>query len=399
MAPLCLTLGQAASMDSMLVSTFVVALAEIGDKTQLLAIVLATRFRKPLPIIAGIFAATIANHALAATAGFFLTDFLESLWFRYAIALSFIAMALWTLVPDKFDEDDDKVRVGVSVFVTTLFAFFVVEIGDKTQIATAALAARFHNIEMVTLGTTLGMMLANVPAVFLGEAATRVLPLKYVRIGAALIFFALGLWQLGEISGIGERFGEWTMPADGPVILAIAAVLALTALSYGLRAPASLWHGAPSWLRLGAIFAVAKVVLLAAGWALGSFVSAVGPALDHWIAFTLLMLLGVFTVTQSFTRRSHHEEEPERDSVEVISFQATMVSMDALIAGLILGMLQAEIGMALIATALLAFFGAFGGAALARFAPAPLRRMPELWGGVFFVAIGGVILFQHLSAA
>ncbi|MFN4283695.1 MAG: manganese efflux pump MntP family protein [Alphaproteobacteria bacterium] len=189
------------------------------------------------------------------------------------------------------------------------------------------------------------------------------------------------------------------MPADGPVILAIAGVLALTALSYGLRAPASLWHGASSWLRLGAIFAVAKLVLLAAGWSMGSIVSAVGPQLDHWIAFALLAILGIFTIAQSFARRSHHEEEPERDSLEVLSFQATMVSMDALIAGLILGMLRAEIGLALIATALLAFFGAAGGAALARHAPLGLRRMPELWGGVFFVAIGGVILFQHLTAA
>jgi putative Ca2+/H+ antiporter (TMEM165/GDT1 family) len=385
-------------MDPMLVSTFVVALAEIGDKTQLLAIVLATRFRKPWPIVAGIFVATIANHALAATAGFFLTDLLEGAWFRYAVALSFIAMAFWTLVPDKFDEKDET-RARAGVFLTTLVAFFVVEIGDKTQVATAALAARFHNIEMVTLGTTLGMMLANVPAVFLGEAATRVLPLKYVRIGAALIFFGLGLWQLAELSGLGDRLDDWSIPADGPVTLAIAAVLALTALSYGLRAPLALWHGAASWLRLGAIFAVAKAVLLSAGWSIGTLVSAVGPTLDHWIAFTLLAILGLFTITQSFMRRSPYEEEPQRDSLEVLSFQATMVSLDALIAGLILGMLRAEIGLALLATALLGFVGAAGGAALARHAPASLRRMPELWGGVLFVAIGAVILFQHLSAA
>jgi len=384
-------------MDSMLVSTFVVALAEIGDKTQLLAIVLATRFRKPWPIIAGIFVATIANHALAAAAGFFLTDLLEGVWFRYAVALSFVAMAFWTLAPDKLDEKDET-RAGAGVFLTTLVAFFVVEIGDKTQIATAALAARFHNIELVTIGTTLGMMLANVPAVFLGEAATRVVPLKYVRIGAALIFFGLGLWQLAEVSGAGDRLADWTIPADGPVTLAIAAVLALTALSYGLRAPFMLW-GTASWLRLGVIFAVAKALLLSAGWSIGTLVSAVGPTLDHWIAFILLAILGVFTIMQPFTRRSPYEEEPQRDSIEALSFQATMVSLDALIAGLILGMLRAEIGLALAATAMLAFIGAAGGAALARHAPVSLRRMPELWGGAFFVAIGGVILFQHLSAA
>ena len=383
-------------MDSMLVSTFVVALAEIGDKTQLLAIVLATRFRKPWPIIAGIFVATIANHALAATAGFFLTDFLEGAWFRYAIAIAFIAMAFWTLVPDKFDEADET-RAGTGIFMTTLIAFFIVEIGDKTQVATAALAARFHNIEMVTLGTTLGMMLANVPAVFLGGAATRVIPLRYVRIGAALIFFGLGFWQLAEVAGLGDTLGDWELPADGPIVLAIAGVLALTAFSFGLRAPVTLWHGASSWLRLGAIFATTKLLMIAAGWAIGTTITAVGPAIDHWIAFVLLGILGIFTVAQSFMRRPP-EEQPLRDSTEALAFQAAIISMDALIAGLILGMLRAEIGMAAVATALLAFLGAAGGAALARHAPIPLRRQPELWGGVAFMAIGGMILFQHLTA-
>ena len=188
-------------MESLFVSTFVVALAEIGDKTQLLAIVLATRFRKPLPIIAGIFVATLANHALAALAGFYLTDFLSGVWFKYAIAISFIAMALWTLVPDKFEETKDS-EAKAGIFLTTLVSFFLVEMGDKTQVATAALAARFHNVELVAMGTTLGMMLANVPAVYLGEAATKVIPLKYVRFGAAAIFFALGLWGLAEAADI-----------------------------------------------------------------------------------------------------------------------------------------------------------------------------------------------------
>jgi Ca2+/H+ antiporter, TMEM165/GDT1 family len=182
-------------MHALLVSTLVVAIAEIGDKTQLLAIVLATRFKRPLPIIAGIFAATVANHALAATAGALVSDLLSGVWFRYAIAISFIAMGLWALVPDTLETSADDQRSG-GVFMTTLVAFFLVEIGDKTQIATAALAARFQEIAVVTIGTTLGMLIANVPAVYLGEAATRVVPLRWVRIGAAIIFVALGVWAL-----------------------------------------------------------------------------------------------------------------------------------------------------------------------------------------------------------
>ncbi len=179
-------------MHAIVVSTLVVAIAEIGDKTQLLAIVLATRFKRPLPIIAGIFAATIANHALAATAGALVSDLLSGVWFRYAIAISFIAMGLWALVPDTLDEPTGD-RGGGSVFTTTLIAFFLVEIGDKTQIATSLLAARFHDIALVTTGTTLGMMLANVPAVLLGETATRFVPLSYVRASAALLMAATGV--------------------------------------------------------------------------------------------------------------------------------------------------------------------------------------------------------------
>lgn len=188
-------------MHAIVVSTLVVAIAEIGDKTQLLAIVLATRFKRPLPIIAGIFAATIANHALAATAGALVSDLLSGVWFRYAIAISFIAMGLWALVPDTLDEPTGD-RGGGSVFTTTLIAFFLVEIGDKTQIATAALAARFHEIVHVTIGTTLGMLLANVPAVYLGEAVTRVVPLRWVRFGAAGLFVVLGLWALADAMGM-----------------------------------------------------------------------------------------------------------------------------------------------------------------------------------------------------
>lgn len=184
-------------MEALLVSTFVVALAEIGDKTQLLAICLATKFKKPIPIIGGILVATLANHALAATVGYLVSDFLQGQWFRILVGISFIAMALWALVPDK-EEDIAANASKIGVFLTTTIAFFLVEMGDKTQIATVALGARFHSIAWVAAGTTIGMMLANVPAVYLGEAATKIVPLKYVRMGAAVIFLGLGAWTLIE---------------------------------------------------------------------------------------------------------------------------------------------------------------------------------------------------------
>ncbi|MDO7837174.1 TMEM165/GDT1 family protein [Sphingobium sp. HBC34] len=184
-------------MEALLTSTAVVALAEIGDKTQLLAIVLATRFRKPMPIVAGIFAATIANHFLAALVGSQVAYILDGQWFRYAIAVSFIAMAAWTLVPDKLDDEDEKpARFGA--FITTLIAFFLVEMGDKTQVATVALGARFHDVFAVTTGTTLGMMIANVPAVILGHEVLKYVPLKIVRTIAAVLFLVIGLWVLGQ---------------------------------------------------------------------------------------------------------------------------------------------------------------------------------------------------------
>jgi putative Ca2+/H+ antiporter (TMEM165/GDT1 family) len=187
-------------LEPFFVSTLVVAIAEIGDKTQLLAIVLATRFRKPWPIIAGIFVATLANHGLAALAGRFLSGLLEGRPFRIAVALAFIGMAAWALVPDKEDETKEA-KPGASVFLTTVVAFFLVEMGDKTQIATAALAAQFQQVLLVTAGTTVGMMLANVPAVLLGEAATRIVPLRIMRIVAALIFLGLGLFALAQALG------------------------------------------------------------------------------------------------------------------------------------------------------------------------------------------------------
>ncbi len=165
-------------MEAFLVSTGVVALAEIGDKTQLLALVLAAKFRKPVPIILGILVATVVNHAVAGAAGAWISALVGPTAMRWILGLSFIAMAAWTLVPDKYDDDekqDAAPRFGV--FVTTLIAFFLLEMGDKTQIATVALAAKYSSLLAVVAGTTLGMMLANVPAVLLGEVAAKKLPM------------------------------------------------------------------------------------------------------------------------------------------------------------------------------------------------------------------------------
>ncbi|KAF0177772.1 MAG: TMEM165/GDT1 family protein [Hyphomonadaceae bacterium] len=187
-------------METFSISALVVAIAEIGDKTQLLAIVLTARFARPWPVLAGIFVATIANHVLAATAGYYISGLLDGQLFRIAVACGFIAMAAWALVPDK-EEAAPAAANDAGVFVSTLVAFFLVEIGDKTQIATTALAARFHDIAFVTAGTTAGMMLANAPAVFLGEKMTQIAPLRYVRTAAALVFLALGIWALAEALG------------------------------------------------------------------------------------------------------------------------------------------------------------------------------------------------------
>jgi putative Ca2+/H+ antiporter (TMEM165/GDT1 family) len=188
-------------LEALGVSTGVVALAEIGDKTQLLAIVLAAKFRKPVPIILGILAATLLNHAAAATLGYFIASFLTGQTFQLVVGVAFIVMAGWALIPDKEDEGAAKASHG-GVFLTTLIAFFFVEIGDKTQIATSLLAAQFNNILFVTIGTTLGMMIANVPAVLLGETVTRIVPLKYVRIGAAVLFALIGLWVVLAALGV-----------------------------------------------------------------------------------------------------------------------------------------------------------------------------------------------------
>ncbi|ODP38330.1 TMEM165/GDT1 family protein [Sphingomonas turrisvirgatae] len=184
-------------MEAFLTSTAVVALAEIGDKTQLLAILLATRFKRPGPIVLGILVATLANHFLAALVGQQVASLLEGKWFRYLIAASFVAMGFWTLIPDKIADLEDKpARFGA--FLSTSIAFFLVEMGDKTQVATVALGARFAEVGWVTAGTTLGMMLANVPAVLLGNELIKRVPLSKVRFAAALLFLAIGIWLLAQ---------------------------------------------------------------------------------------------------------------------------------------------------------------------------------------------------------
>ena len=191
-------------IDIFLASTAVVALAEIGDKTMLLAIVLAARLRgQHWAILAGILVATLANHGLAALVGQQVAGLVDAPWFRIAVALGFIAMAAWTLVPDKLDDDEGDIAHRGGAFLTTLVAFFIVEMGDKTQVATVALGAQYGDVLTVAAGTTLGMMLANGPAVFLGEELVRRVSLKATRMAAALLFLALGLWQLAQFLPLG----------------------------------------------------------------------------------------------------------------------------------------------------------------------------------------------------
>jgi putative Ca2+/H+ antiporter (TMEM165/GDT1 family) len=190
-------------MEAFFVSTGIVALAEIGDKTQLLAFVLAARFRRPLPIVAAILVATVANHAFAAAIGTWITSLMGPELLRWVLGASFLAMAAWTLVPDKLDDEDTPVA-GYGVFLTTLIAFFLAEMGDKTQVATVALAARYHSMLAVVCGTTLGMMLANVPAVYFGDKIANRISLKLVHGVAALIFAALGA---ATLLGAGASLG------------------------------------------------------------------------------------------------------------------------------------------------------------------------------------------------
>ncbi len=183
-------------MEALFVSTLVVAVAEIGDKTQLLALVLAARFRRPVPIVLGILAATVANHAAAGVLGAWLGTLLAPETLRWVLGVSFLATAVWALIPDKLDADEAQPPSGYGVFAATLIAFFLAEIGDKTQIATVALAARFDALVPVVVGTTLGMLAANVPAVLAGTAAGKRFDLPWMRFVAAGLFTALGVLAL-----------------------------------------------------------------------------------------------------------------------------------------------------------------------------------------------------------
>ncbi len=191
-------------MDSLLVSTGVVALAEIGDKTQLLAFILAARFKKPLPIIAGILAATIVNHGLAGALGAWITATLTPEVLRWVLGASFIGMAIWTMIPDKIEQEETHIAQRLGVFGATLVTFFLAEMGDKTQFATVAMAAHYAAPVMVVIGTTLGMLIADVPAVFAGDKLANKIPMKLVHTIAAGIFAVLGV---ATLLGAGARFG------------------------------------------------------------------------------------------------------------------------------------------------------------------------------------------------
>lgn len=188
-------------MEALLVSVGIVALAEIGDKTQLLAFVLAARFKAPRPIILGIVLATLANHGVAGALGAWITTLLSPALLRWILGLGFLAMAIWTLVPDKLENTDASTTTRWGVFGTTFVTFFLAEMGDKTQIATVALAAHYTLPVVVVIGTTLGMLLANVPAVFAGERLATKIPMRLIRAIAASLFALLGLLTL-----FGERY-------------------------------------------------------------------------------------------------------------------------------------------------------------------------------------------------
>lgn len=183
-------------MDAFLISTGIVALAEIGDKTQLLTLVLAARYRKPWPVIAGIFAATLLNHAIAGAVGAWLAAAIGPDWMRWILGVSFIVMAVWLLIPDRLDDAAEGGGRYGGVFLSTFVLFFIVEMGDKTQIATVALAARFDSLAAVVVGTTVGMMLANAPVALFGDALAKRLPIRMVHGVAAGVFAVLGVGVL-----------------------------------------------------------------------------------------------------------------------------------------------------------------------------------------------------------
>lgn len=186
-------------MEALLISTGVVALAEIGDKTQLLAFILAARFKKPLPIITGILCATLVNHGLAGALGAWITSVVTPEVMRWVLGLSFIGMAVWTMIPDKIEEEETQVARRFGVFTATLITFFLAEMGDKTQLATVALAAHYGAPLLVVAGTTLGMLLADVPAVFVGNKFAEKIPMKLVHTIAAGIFAVMGLLTLFQV--------------------------------------------------------------------------------------------------------------------------------------------------------------------------------------------------------
>lgn len=191
-------------MESLLISTGVVALAEIGDKTQLLAFILAARFKKPVPIILGILVATIVNHGLAGALGAWITSAVSPEILRWVLGLSFLGMAIWTMIPDKIEEEDTQVAKRFGVFGATLITFFLAEMGDKTQIATVAMAAHYASPLLVVIGTTLGMLLADVPAVFVGDKLANKIPMRLVHAIAAAIFAVMGV---ATLLGAGSRLG------------------------------------------------------------------------------------------------------------------------------------------------------------------------------------------------
>ena len=186
-------------MEALFISTGVVALAEIGDKTQLLAFILAARFKKPLPIVAGILVATLVNHSLAGALGAWITSVVSPEILRWVLGLSFIGMAVWTLIPDKIEDEETRAAQRLGVFGATLITFFLAEMGDKTQLATVALAAHYGAPLLVVTGTTLGMLIADVPAVLVGNRFAAKIPLKIVHSIAAAIFAAMGVLALLKV--------------------------------------------------------------------------------------------------------------------------------------------------------------------------------------------------------
>jgi putative Ca2+/H+ antiporter (TMEM165/GDT1 family) len=191
-------------VEALFISTGLIALAEIGDKTQLLAFLLAARFKKPVPIIAGILVATIFNHSVAGAIGALIMTNVNPAVLRWVLGVSFIAMAVWALIPDKIDKDETPALQRFGVFGATLLAFFLAEMGDKTQLATVAMVAHYGSPVLVVIGTTLGMLIADVPAVFIGDKLAQKIPVKLVHIVAAALFALLGI---ATLLGMGARFG------------------------------------------------------------------------------------------------------------------------------------------------------------------------------------------------